>query len=63
MLDETISSKSNKCLLQAEQRESISIIVISPSEEIQGLEQLFTSHDYFNFNPEKVRLFILCLIF
>ncbi|CAO2842259.1 unnamed protein product [Amaranthus hypochondriacus] len=41
--------------IQADQPESISIIVISPSEEIQGLEQLFTSHDYFNFNPEKVR--------
>ncbi|XP_056684001.1 uncharacterized protein [Spinacia oleracea] len=52
-LETLLSDKQT--FIQAEQRESVSIIFISPAEEIQYLEKLFASHDFFSFNHEKVR--------
>ncbi|KAH9627375.1 hypothetical protein KSS87_001214 [Heliosperma pusillum] len=42
-------------LVEAENRKSMPIILISKEEDIQLLETLFDSHDYFNYNSEKVR--------
>ncbi|XP_021764162.1 uncharacterized protein LOC110728807 isoform X1 [Chenopodium quinoa] len=58
--DPTISHLKNllsdkQTFIQAEQRESVSIIFISPVVEIQLLEKLFETHDYFTFSREKVR--------
>lgn len=44
--------------IQAEQRELVSIVFVSPVEEMQLLEKLFVSHDYFSFNREKVRFLL-----
>ncbi|XP_074269723.1 uncharacterized protein LOC141592793 [Silene latifolia] len=41
--------------IEAEKRKSMPIILISREENIQHLETLFASHDYFNYNSEKVR--------
>ncbi|KAL2930781.1 Ribosome maturation factor RimM [Bienertia sinuspersici] len=42
-------------LMQAEHHESLSLILISPAEDVQFLEELFSSHDYFDLNPGKVK--------
>lgn len=52
-LESLLSDKQS--FIQAEQRESVSIILISPVEELQLLEKLFISRDYFGFSPEKVK--------
>lgn len=41
--------------VKVEQRASVPVILILPAHEIQPLEELFASHEYFGFSPEKVR--------
>lgn len=38
-----------------EDRPSVPLIVVCPTESIEYLKQLFMDHDYFSFDSEKVR--------
>ncbi|CAN4105742.1 unnamed protein product [Withania somnifera] len=41
-------------LLKMEDRPSVPLILVCPAESIEYLKQLFTDHDYFSFDSEKV---------
>ncbi|KAL8152296.1 hypothetical protein V2J09_010056 [Rumex salicifolius] len=50
---ETLLSDSQG-FIQKEKRSSVPLIIISPPADLQALEQLFSNHEFFGFNNEKV---------
>lgn len=34
------------------------LIIICPSNELKSIEELFSEHDYFNFDHDKVSIFL-----
>lgn len=56
-LAETLFSDMQR-FVGVEQRAYVPVMLILPAHEIQRLEELFASNDYFGFSPEKVRFFV-----
>lgn len=52
-LFETLLS-DDQGFIQIEKRSSVPLIIISPPPDVEALEQLFSSRDFFGFNKEKV---------
>lgn len=47
------------CCLQVEYRLSVPLVLICPVDEINSMEKLFSSNNYFGFDPEKVSVFVV----